>query len=151
MAGFGEARKFGSSTPFAEYQMNQHEVLHRTLSAAAQLLDSAATQIRDVQLAETRPNIRLIGEALAAVFQVQHNVEAVKPELAKSHPVRTEEEIAANRRLGAAMLSADDLAEGGSKENVCLFLEEFASKEPSPVHRKIALHEAARYRTRDNS
>ena len=131
--------------------MNQHEVLHRTLSAAAELLDSAATQIRDVQLSEARHNIRLIGEALAAVFQVQHNVEAVKPELAESYPVRTEEEIAANKRFGEAMLSAEDLAEGGSNENAWLFLEEFASKELSPAHREIALHEAARYRTSDNA
>jgi len=49
------------------------------------------------------------------------------------------------------MLSADDLAEGGSNENACLFLEEFASTEPSPAHREIALYEAARYRTRDNA
>ncbi len=131
--------------------MNQHEVLHRTLDAAAQLLDSAATQIRDVQLFEAKQNIRLIAEALAAVFQVQQNIEAVKPELAKNYPARTEEESAANKRLELAMLSADDLAEGGSYENACVFLEAFASKELSPVHREIALYQADRYRKRDDA
>ena len=133
------------------YQMNEHEQLHRTLRAAAQLLDSAASQVRDVQLHPTKQNIRLIGEALALVFQLRNNVEAVKPELAKRYPAPTQEESAANKRLGEALLSAEDLADAGSIAQARVLLENFASQESSHFHRDIALLEAERYELRDGA
>jgi hypothetical protein len=74
--------------------MDQHEQLHQTLRAAAQMLDSAASQVVDVKLVPTKQHLQLIGEALA------------------------------------------------------LFLEQFASQEPSVFHRDIAVLEATRYKSR---
>ena len=88
--------------------MDSHEQLHRTLRAAAQLLDSAASQIRDLPLHPTRENIRLVAEALAITFQVRRNVEVELPALAKQHPEPIEEDSAANKRLGDALVAADD-------------------------------------------
>lgn len=131
--------------------MDTHEQLHRTLRAAAQFLDGAASQVRDLPLQPTRENIRLLGEALALVFQVQRNVEVALPSLAKQYPEPTEEESAANRRLGAALVAADELAEHQSNVEAAAFLESFAAQESSMFHRDLALLEAGRYKLRDET
>ena len=131
--------------------MDPHEQLHRTLRAAAQLLDGAASLVRDLPLQPTRENIRLLGEALALVFQVQRNVEEALPSLAKRYPEPTEEESAANRRLGAALVAADELAEHQSNVEAVAFLESFAAQESSKFHRDLALLEAGRYKLRDET
>ncbi|CAN7437011.1 hypothetical protein LJR129_002827 [Acidovorax sp. LjRoot129] len=131
--------------------MDSHEQLHRTLRAAAQLLDSAASQIRDLPLHPTRENIRLVAEALAITFQVRRNVEVELPALAKQHPEPIEEDSAANKRLGDALVAADDMAEGRSNAEAAVFLEHFARQEPSAFHRDLALLEAGRYRLRDEA
>jgi hypothetical protein len=131
--------------------MDPHEQLHRTLRTAAQLLDSAASQIRDLPLQPTRENVRLVGEALALVFQLRRNVEVERPGLARQYPEPTEEESAANRRLGAALVAADDLADGHSNAKAAAFLEEYAAREESMYHRDLALLEAGRYKLRDET
>src|SRR5687767_15731604 len=98
-------------------QMDPQEQLHRTLRAAAHLLDSAASQVRDIQLQPTKQYLRLIGESLALVFEVQHAVERLKPDLAKPYEESTEEESLANRRLGEAFIAAEDLAERENNES----------------------------------
>ena len=131
--------------------MDSLEQLHRTLRTAAQLLDSAASQIRDLPLHPTRDNIRLVGEALAIAIQVQRNVEVGRPALAKQYSEPTEEERAANRRLGHALIAADDLAEDRSNQEAAAFLELFAGQEPSTFHRDLALLQAGRYSLRDET
>lgn len=131
--------------------MDPHDQLHRTLRAAANLLDSAASQVCDMQLQPTKQHLRSIGEALALVFEVQHAVEGLKPELAKRYEEPTEEESLANRRLGEAFIAADDLAERENNESAEVFLERFAAHEHSSFHRDLALLQAARYKLRDGT
>jgi hypothetical protein len=53
---------------------------NRKLSKAAQLLDAAAAEIRDVDL-EPSANIRKIGSALTTIFEIQHQIYRQQPSL----------------------------------------------------------------------
>jgi hypothetical protein len=130
--------------------MGPQEQLHRTLSAAAQLLDDAASRVMDVKLEPTKQHLRHIGEALALVFQVQRAVEVANPKLAKQYKPPTEES-SANRRLGDALVEAEGLAESKGNAEAQAFLERFATSEPSVFHRDLALLQATRYRLRDGT
>jgi hypothetical protein len=57
------------------------ESLDELLTRAAKLLDKAAGQIRDLPLEPTSRNIRLIGESLANISEIQHLIYEIKPEL----------------------------------------------------------------------
>lgn len=128
--------------------MEKHQQLHETLRAAVQFLDSAASQVRDLPLDPTKENIRLIAGAIANVFQVLHTVEAESPDLTKRYDEPSEEVKMANRRLGEALIEAEDIAENGDLKSAQSFLERFAESEPSMRHRDIAIIEATRYKLR---
>jgi len=128
--------------------MEKHQQLHETLRAAVQFLDSAASQVRDLPLDSTKEHIRLIAGAIANVFQVLHTVEAESPDLTKRYDEPSEEAKMANRRLGEALIEAEDIAEKGDLEFAQSFLERFAESEPSMRHRDIAIIEATRYKLR---
>ncbi len=56
------------------------ELLNQLLVEAAAKLDTAAAMIRDLNLSPPN-NIRKIGEALVNVFEVQHEIYEVRPDL----------------------------------------------------------------------
>lgn len=58
--------------------------INRKLSKAAQLLDAAAADLRDVGL-NPRENIRKIGTMLVTVFEIQHEIYRREPSLAPAH------------------------------------------------------------------
>jgi len=128
--------------------MSNHEQLHQTLRAAAQFLDSAASQIRELPLDPPKENLLLLAGALANVFQVLHTVELAAPALSRPLEEPSSETREANRRLGEALLRSEELAEGGNLENAQQLLEQFASVESSGHHRDIAVIEATRYKLR---
>jgi len=55
-------------------------LLKKDLDRAARTLDQATHNVRDLELERAR-NIRKIGEALAAVFEVQHDIFRRRPDL----------------------------------------------------------------------
>jgi hypothetical protein len=117
------------------------------------LLDGAAGQVRDAHLAPVRSNIRKIGEALAAIFEVQAAIYKQAPEL-QLEPKYEEppEEISlANRRLGEAMLAADDLADQGKLAEARILLLRFAESEPLPEYKELALRQVQRYADAENA
>ncbi len=57
------------------------ESINEKLRVAADNLDQAANEIRDLPLEPTKQPIRGIGEALANVFQIQHEIYRLSPEL----------------------------------------------------------------------
>jgi hypothetical protein len=69
--------------------------IDRKLSKAVKLLDAAAHDLRDTGL-NPRENIVKIGSALAAVFEVQHQIYRRAPELAPKW-IRDSLRIAAGR------------------------------------------------------
>lgn len=124
--------------------MDPLERLNKTLAAAGALLDSAASQVRDAALAPTQKHIHSIGEALVAVFEVQHAIYKLKPELEPKHEETSEEERAANRRLGEVLIAAYGLADTQRVIQGMKLLEDFAASEPSEPHRKLAAAERER-------
>jgi len=118
--------------------MDSLERLNRTLVAAGILLDSAAGQIRDAALSPTNQHIHSVGEALAAIFEIQHAVYKLRPELEPKYEEPSEEMSAANWRLGETLIAAYDLADGGKVKDALALLRQFATSDPSEFHRELA-------------
>ena len=57
------------------------ESINQKLQVAAEKLDQAASEIRDLPLDPTTKNIRRIGEALENIFQIQHKIFRLRPDL----------------------------------------------------------------------
>ena len=127
--------------------MHPLEDLHRTLRAAAMLLDMAAGQVRDAKLLPVKQNMRTIGESLAGIFEVQQVIYKQAPELGleRQYEEPPEEVRLANRRLGEAMIVADDLADAGKLKEARELLLKFAAEDPSEYHRKLAMLQVERY------
>jgi hypothetical protein len=127
--------------------MHALEDLHRTLRVAAMLLDVAAGQVRDAKLLPVKENIRTIGESLAAIFEVQQVIYKQAPELRleRQYEEPPEEVRLANRRLGEAMIAADDLADARKLKEARELLVKFAAEDPSEYHRKLAMLQVERY------
>lgn len=124
--------------------MDSLERLNRTLVAAGILLDNAAGQIRDAALSPTKQHIHSIGEALASIFEIQHAIYKLKPELEPKYEEPTPEVSAANRRLGETLIAAYDLADIGKVQEALALLNHFATNEPSEYHRDLAAIEVER-------
>jgi hypothetical protein len=56
------------------------EELDEMLKSAASTLDAPAAVVRDLGLTPQR-NVKRIGEALINIFQVQHEIYAIRPDL----------------------------------------------------------------------
>ena len=57
-----------------------YESLDQLLTAAASQLDDAAGLIRDLDLAPDS-NITKVGESLVNIFEIQHEIYAIRPDL----------------------------------------------------------------------
>lgn len=130
--------------------MEKHDQLHSTLRLAAQLLDNAAVQVRDLPLNPSSDNVTFLAEAMVNVFQVMHLVEAECPSLANHNEKPTHEVSLANRRLGEAFLRAEALSIEQGNTASAQYLEVYASNEPLRSHKGIALAEARRYKLLDS-
>jgi len=60
--------------------MGSLEDLDSTLRMATRLLDAAAAQVRDLPLSPVRDHVRLIGEAMAKIFEIQDTIYQLHPE-----------------------------------------------------------------------
>jgi hypothetical protein len=124
--------------------MHPLERLHHTLVAAEIILDNAAGQVRDAALAPTNQHIHSIGTALASIFEIQHAIYKIKPELEPKYEEEPEKTRAANRRLGETLIAAYDLADSNKVPEALALLHQFASDDPSEYHRGLAAIEAER-------
>lgn len=61
------------------------ESIDSLLKSAAQILDEAAGEIRDCPLNPTEVHIHSIGEALVSIFQIQHEIYRLRPDLLPDH------------------------------------------------------------------
>lgn len=116
------------------------------LSEAAKKLDQAAREIRDAPLEPAKDHIHRIGEALANVFDIQHQIYEVRPDLKPQHLNQELKEPEANRALGEAMVKADALVNAGKTMQAVKVLENFISSYPNSELRSIAEGEIERYK-----
>jgi hypothetical protein len=112
--------------------------LDNQLTAAGMLLDAAAGAIRDCPLTPTQEHIRRIGEALSNVFEIQHAIYELRPDLKPGILREPSEFAAANGRLTIALSNAYKLGEAGQADAGARLLKEYIAVEPSDRHRAIA-------------
>jgi hypothetical protein len=120
------------------------ESINRLLSVAATLLDHAAAEIRDAKLEPVGENIERIGKALAEVFEIQHQIYTLKPDLMPEYLRQPSERSAANRPLTEYMYNASECELAGNTECAIAILQEFLALESLPMHRDIAASEIER-------
>jgi hypothetical protein len=120
--------------------------INRLLTVAAKLIDNAAAEIRDAKLEPVRENIEHMGRALAEVFEVQHTIYGLRPELTPAHLKEPSQTSDANRLLTEFMFRASELEYEGNIEGAIAEFEGFLALESSTLHRDIALGEIERLR-----
>jgi len=112
--------------------------LDNQLTVAASLLDAATVVIRECSLAPTHEHFRRIGDALAKVYEIQHAIYAVRPDLKPGVLQEPSEFAAANGRLTVALSTAYKCGEAGQYNEAARLLAEFIAAESSDRHRAIA-------------
>jgi hypothetical protein len=122
------------------------ESIHSLLIAAARLLDTAASEIRDAQLEPIQENIEHIGHALCEIFDVKQAIYAARPDLMPQHMKEPSPNPEANRRLTRYMVEALDLERDGHSDKAIEKFMEYVAFETSPFHVEIAKREIARLR-----
>jgi hypothetical protein len=117
------------------------EELNSTLRFAVKLLEVSAAQVRDVELSPDGRYIRLIGEAMANVFEVQQAIYRERPDLKPAFLDEATSNPDADRRLTHALAEAWRRADAGDRQGAIAVLRSFVSTEASNLHREIAHHE----------
>ena len=112
--------------------------LNKLLTDAANKLDRAAREIRNIPFEPRKQCIQKIAEGLVNIFEIQHKIFESRPDLQpqylrKLKPLRNPE---ANRAWGKAMMSAVDLEEHGDIGGAISQLEAFLATDPPDTYRR---------------
>lgn len=122
------------------------ESIDRLLTAAARLMDEAASEIRDAEAEPVHENIEHIGRALSEIFQLQQHIYESRLELAPADLSEPSENPEANRLLGEFICRASELERSGNVQAAIAELERFTAQESSPFQVEIAVGEIERLR-----
>ncbi|NJD05762.1 MAG: hypothetical protein FIA97_04595 [Methylococcaceae bacterium] len=120
------------------------DTTNRLLSVAADLIDRAASEIRDGKVEPVRENIELLGRALAEIFTVQHRIYESRPDLTPDYLKEPSEHSEANRSLMGVMFRASEFERVGDIAGAIAEFERFLQIEPSTFHTEIAAGEIQR-------
>ncbi len=111
--------------------MADHKSLNESLSAAARILDYAATVIRDIPLNPTKDNISKIGEALSCIFDIQNQIYKADPTLEPEYLKRSSPYPAElNRQFGEIVIKDADLCDLKRYQEAISLYEEFIHENP---------------------
>jgi len=112
--------------------------LDNQLTVAASLLDAATVAIRECQLVPIREHFRRIGDALAKVYEIQHAIYEIRPDLKPRMLREPSEFAAANGRLTIVLSAVYKLGETGQVDEAKRVLTKYVAEESSERHRAIA-------------
>jgi hypothetical protein len=91
------------------------ESINDKLRIAAENLDQAAIEIRDLPLEPTKQHIRAIGEALANIIEIQHKIYRMRPELEpdylKEEKPEPDGELTPDQEILVAQLTNEEIKE----------------------------------------
>ena len=118
--------------------MASPESIHRLLRVASNLLDQAASEIREGKLEPVRGNIEHIGRALAEICDIRQKVYEVRPDLKPAYLSEPSPNSEANRLFARFMLEASELEDAGRTIEAVEKYKEFLAIETSGLHREIA-------------
>ena len=106
--------------------------LNKLLREAANKLDRAALEIRDIPLEPRKQHIRKIGEALSNIFDIQHTIYDARPDLEPEYLglSKPPANLEANRAWGNALIKAFDLEEVGDIDGAVKVWESFVNTAP---------------------
>ncbi|MGJ7527286.1 hypothetical protein [Variovorax sp. GB1P17] len=125
------------------------ESTHQLLTVAARLLDSAASGIRDAKLEPVRENIAQIGQILAAIFEIEQKIYALRPDLQSAYLGEPSPYPESNKRLTRFMFQACGLEDAGEIAQAIEKYKEYLQLEESSHHREIAEGEIRRLSNRE--
>ncbi|MGH2361818.1 MAG: hypothetical protein ACRDGM_14925 [bacterium] len=131
--------------------MGSLEELNSTLRMATALLDAAVVQVRDLAVSPVRDHIRLIGDAMAKVFEIQETIYQLRPELRPAYLDQRSPNPEADRRLTRLLGDAYRRSDSGDRLGAIELLQSFASTETSELHLEIARHEIERLQGQPNA
>jgi hypothetical protein len=112
--------------------------LHKLLTDAANKLDRAAREIRDIPFEPRKEYIRKIAGAIGNILDIRHKIYQSRPDLQpdylrKLKPLKNRE---ANRAWGNAMMGAVDLEGDGDIDGALSTLEAFLATDPPDQYRR---------------
>ena len=118
--------------------------IHLRLKLAANLLDAAATEIRDAEFEPRRENIENIGRALVEIFEIQHRIHDSRPDLKPEHLNESSPHPEADGALARCMYTASEFEIAGQPEQAIEVYREFMALDVPTHHKDIAAHEISR-------
>jgi len=121
------------------------------LELAARLLDEAASDVRDAELAPVSAHIGRIGVALVQVFEIQQAIHALRPGLKPAHLSEPSPHPEANKQLMQFMVDATELERAGDTAGAIGKYRDFLGFDSTPHHRCIAEHEIERLSGKNES
>lgn len=118
--------------------------INRLLSVATDLIDHAASEIRDAGFEPVPENIEVLSRALAEVFVLQHRIYQARPDLMPDHLKQPCEHSEANRLLMEFMFRASEFERAGDLAGAIAEFECFLQIESSTPYAEIAVGEIQR-------
>ncbi len=113
--------------------------LNESLSAAARILDYAATEIRDIPLNPTKENISTIGEALTLIFKIQQQIYMNDPSLEPEYLRRPSPyPVELNRKFGEIVIKDADLCDIGRYQEAISLYDNLINENPPEFFAKMA-------------
>jgi hypothetical protein len=122
------------------------DTISRLLTVAAMLIDKAAGEIRDAKFEPIGENIERMGRALGEVFDVQHKIYALRPDLAPEYLKEPNPFSEGNQLLTEFMARASALERDRNVPGAIAEYERFLALNSSQFHSEIALVEIERLR-----
>jgi hypothetical protein len=116
------------------------ESLNNSLSVAGQILDNAASDIRDLKIESVEENIEKIGQALSLIFDIQNALYKIDPKLKPGYlnspsPFQSED----NKRFGEIILLASDMCNEGKYQEAISLYESYISEKPPEFYKELAI------------
>ena len=130
--------------------MASPESIHRLLTVAARLLDSAASEIRDAKLEPVRENIEQIGRVLTVIFEIEQKIHVLRPDLKPACLNEPSPHSESDKRLTRFMSEACGHEDAGEIAQAIEKYREYLALEASSFHREIAEGEIRRLSDRDD-
>ena len=124
--------------------LNQLQQLNEKLTKAANLLDECAVEMKASELQPSEEYVYKIGELLAGIFEIQHDIYAIKPSLTPKHLKESEDKSLGNLALNHAYKKAMNFEDNGEIELAILVFQELATSNHSKDVIEIAKLEIKR-------
>jgi len=121
--------------------------LNESLSAAARILDYAATEIRDIPLNPTKENVSTIGEALSLIFKIQQQIYKNDPGLEPGYlkqPSLYPAEL--SRKFGEIVIKDADLCDSERYQEAISLYDNFIDENPPEFFVNMAKDRIAKIR-----